>query len=145
MSRGTSISIKQLEESSLHAVSSGDERWFPVFDWRDKPTFHKHLKPSFPSEMCMWEGPCVFRFKWNGPWDALTQKKSWISLQSLKCKLIFHITRWKDVWITCRDPTESPTSPPHGNKGTHIPLTPWEAREFQCFKSWQCLKVLEYC
>ena len=75
MSRGTSISIKQLEESSLHAMSSGNERWFPVFDWRDKPSFHKHLKRSFPSEICMWEGPCVFWFKWNGHWDALTRKK----------------------------------------------------------------------
>ena len=76
MSRGTSISVKQLEESSLYTMSSGSERWFPVFDWRDKPTFHKHLKRSFPSEICMWEGHCVFRFKWNGPWDSLTRKKA---------------------------------------------------------------------
>ena len=74
-SRGTSISVKQLEESSVYTISSGDETWFPVFKWRDKPTFHKHLKRSFPSGIYMWEGPCVLCFKWNGPQDALTRKK----------------------------------------------------------------------
>ena len=73
-SRVTSISVKQLEESSINTISSGDESWFPVFDWRGKPTFHKLLKRSFPSGIHMWEGPCVFCFKWNGPWDALTRE-----------------------------------------------------------------------
>ena len=49
--------------------------WFPVFDWRGKPTFHKHLKRSLPSEIAMWVGLCVFCLKWNGGWDGLTQKK----------------------------------------------------------------------
>ena len=31
---------------------------------------------SFPSAVGMWEGPCVFCLKWNGPWEALTQKKA---------------------------------------------------------------------
>ena len=89
MSRGTSISIKQLEESSLHAMSSGDERWFPVFDWRDKPTFHKHLKRSFHSEICLCEGPCVFWCKWNGPWDALTRKKAGFPCRDLNASSSF--------------------------------------------------------
>ena len=59
----------------MHPVSSGDESWFPVFDWRDKPTFHKHLKRRFPSGICMCQGPSVFCFKWNGQGDALTRKK----------------------------------------------------------------------
>ena len=50
--------------------------WFPVFYWRGKPTFHKHPKRSLPSEVGMWEGLCVFCLKWNGPRDALTQKKA---------------------------------------------------------------------
>ena len=50
--------------------------WFPVFDWRGKPTFHKHLKRNLPSEIGMWEGLCVFYLKWNGPREALTQKKA---------------------------------------------------------------------
>ena len=49
---------------------------FPVFDWRGKPTFHKHLKRSLPSKIFMWEGLCVFCLKCNGPWDALTQMKA---------------------------------------------------------------------
>ena len=57
-----------------HNVSGSE--WFPVFDWRGKPTFHKHLKRSLPSEIGMWEGLCVFCLKWNGPREALTQKKA---------------------------------------------------------------------
>ena len=60
----------------MHPISSGDESRFPVFNWKDKPSFHKLLKRSFPSGICMWEGPCVFSFKWNGPQDALTWKKA---------------------------------------------------------------------
>ena len=56
-------------------VISGWER-FPVFEWTGKPTFHKHLKRSHPSEIGMWEGHCVFCLKWNWPRDALTQKKT---------------------------------------------------------------------
>ena len=50
--------------------------WFPVFDWRGKPTFHKHLQRSLPSEVGMWEGLFVFCLKWNGPRDDLTKKKA---------------------------------------------------------------------
>ena len=67
----------------MDTVSSGDESWFHVFDWRDKPTFHKPLKKSFPSGLCMLEGPCVFCFKWNGPRDSLTQKKAWFPCRGL--------------------------------------------------------------
>ena len=49
--------------------------WFPDFDWRGKPTFHKHLKRSLPSEIGMWERLCVFFLKYNGRRDALTKKK----------------------------------------------------------------------
>ena len=60
----------------MHPISSQDESWFPVFDWRGEPTFHKQIKWSFPSAIVMWEGPCVFCLKWNGPGEALTQKKA---------------------------------------------------------------------
>ena len=59
----------------MHHISTHDERWFPVFDWRGEPTFHKHLKSSFPTAIGMWEGPCVFCLNWNGPREALNQKK----------------------------------------------------------------------
>ena len=59
----------------MHPISSQDERSFLVFDWRGEPNFHKHLK-SFPSAVLMWVGPCVFFLKWNGPREALTQKKA---------------------------------------------------------------------
>ena len=60
----------------MHPISSQDENWFHVFDWRCEPTFQKHLKSCFPSARGMWEGPCVFCLKWNGPRDTLTQKKA---------------------------------------------------------------------
>ena len=60
----------------MHPILSKDESWFPVFDWGGEPTVHKHLKSCFPSAIGMCEAPCVFCLKWNGPWDALTQKKA---------------------------------------------------------------------
>ena len=141
---GTSISVKKQEENSGHRISSGDESWFPVFDWRGKPTFHKHLKMNFLSGICMWEGPCVLCFKVNIPRDALIRRRPNFPAES-KCMLIIHITRWKDVWILCKDAPESPRSPPHLEKGPQIPLTHREARAVHCFKCWRCLRILEYC
>ena len=60
----------------MNPIQSQDESWFPDFDWSGEPTYHKHLKWSFPSAIGMWKGPCVFCLKWNGPWEALTQKKA---------------------------------------------------------------------
>ena len=60
----------------MHPISSQDESWFPVFDWRGQPTFHKHLKKSFPAAIGIWERSSVFSLKWNGPRDALTKKKA---------------------------------------------------------------------
>ena len=60
----------------MHPISSQDESWFPVFDWRFEPSFHQHLKWSFPSAISMWEGPCVSYLNWNGPRETLTQKKA---------------------------------------------------------------------
>ena len=70
------ISVQQIEESSLHPISSQYESWFPVLDWRFEPNFHQHLKWSFPSAIVMWEGPCVFCLKWNEPRETLTKKKA---------------------------------------------------------------------
>ena len=60
----------------MHTVSSQDESWFPIFDLRGEPTFLKHLRWSFPSAISLWEGPCGFWLKWNGPPEALIQKKA---------------------------------------------------------------------
>ena len=60
----------------MHSISSKDESWCPVFDWKFEPTFHKYLKRSFPSAIGMWVGHCVSCLKWNAPREALTQKKA---------------------------------------------------------------------
>ena len=122
----------------LHPISSQEERWFPVFDWRLETTFHQHLKWSFPSAIVMWEGPCVSCLKWNGP------RRPWLkegrnSLQWLKFRLVFYLTRWSDVWIPCGDPRESHRSPPHLDRGNHITLIPREAHRIQGFKRWRWL------
>ena len=70
-----------------HIISGWE--WFPVFDWRGKATFLKHLKRSLPSEIVMWEGLCVFCLKWNGPWDDLTQKKAGFPCSGLKAGSYF--------------------------------------------------------
>ena len=48
---------------------------------------------------------------------GLDSKEGRISLQSLKFRLIFHLTRWWHVWIPCRDPRESCSSPSHLDRG----------------------------
>ena len=37
--------------------------------------------------------------------------------EEASCMLIVHITRWKNVWVPCRDPTESPRPPLHLKRG----------------------------
>ena len=51
--------------------------------WRFEPTFHQHLKWSFPSAVGMWVGPCVFCLKWNGPRETLTQNKAGLPCSGL--------------------------------------------------------------
>ena len=36
---GTWISVKKHDERPGQPISSGDESWFPVFEWRGKPSF----------------------------------------------------------------------------------------------------------
>ena len=60
----------------MHPISSQDKSWFPDFDWRFEPTFHQHLKWSFPSAIGMREGPSVSCLKWNARRETLTQKKA---------------------------------------------------------------------
>ena len=40
-------------------------------------------------------------------------KEGRISLQRFKCRLVFHLTIWRDVWIPCGHPMECPRSPPY--------------------------------
>ena len=70
-------------------------------------------------------------------------KEERISLQWLKFSLVFHVTRWRDVWIPCGDPRESRRSPPHLDRVNNITLTPREAHGIQCFKKWWCPTLLE--
>ena len=67
-----------------------------------------------------------------------------ISLQWLKFRLVYQLTRWRHVWIPCGDPRESRKSPPHLDRGPHIPLTPREAHGIPWFKgddAWLFLKI----
>ena len=70
-------------------------------------------------------------------------KEGLISLHCLKFRLVFHLTRWRDVWIPCGVPRESLRSPPHLDRGNHITLTPREAHGIQGFKRWWCLTLFE--
>ena len=70
-------------------------------------------------------------------------KEGRISLQWLKFRLVFQLTRWRDIWMPCGDPRESRRSPPHLDRRNHISLTPREAHGIQCFKRWRCLTIFE--
>ena len=123
-----------------HIISGWE--WFPVFDRRGKPTFHKHLKWSLPSEIGMWEGLCVFCLKWNDPWCP-DSKKGGVSLHLLKCMLIFHLPRRRDDRIPCGVSRESHSPPPLLDRRPHILLTHREVRWVHCFKRWWCLTLRE--
>ena len=70
-------------------------------------------------------------------------KEGWISLQWLQFRPVFHLTRWRDVWIPCGYLRERRISPPHLDRGNYIPLTPQEAHGIQCFKGYLCLILFE--
>ena len=76
----SSIVDHQFQYSNVRKVLSTPYclgmRMSSVFNWRSKPTFHKHLKRSLPSVIGMWEGLCVSCLKWNGHRAILTQKKA---------------------------------------------------------------------
>ena len=59
----------------MHHISSQDESWFPVLDWRGKPGFHKHLKWSFPTAIDRREGLC-FLSQVECTARGMTQKKA---------------------------------------------------------------------
>ena len=44
-------------------------------------------------------------------------KEGRISLQWPKFRVLFHLTRWRDVWIPCGVPRERRWSPPHLDRG----------------------------
>ena len=71
------INFSTVTRGKLHAPHKVSRWELIICLWcRGKPTFHKHLKWSFPSAIAMWEGPWVFCLKWNGLRGALTQKKA---------------------------------------------------------------------
>ena len=135
---GTSISVKQQDEKPGNPISSGDESWFPVFEWRRKPSFHKHLKRSFPLGICMWEGPCVYASSEMDPEMPWLERSTNFPAEA-SCMLIVHITKWKDVWVPCRDTRKSPRPPLHLKNGPNMPLTTRKARGVHCFKFWRWL------
>ena len=132
---GTSISVKQQDESPGNPISSGHESWFPVFDWRGKPSFHKHLKRNFPLRICMWEDPVFYASSEMDPEMPWLLRSPNFPAEA-SCMLIVHTTRWKDVWVPLRDPTESPKLPLHLKKGPNMPFTTRKPRGVHCFKCW---------
>ena len=61
------------------------------------------------------------------------------------CMFICHITRWKDVWVPCRDPTESPRPPLHHKKGPNMPLTTRKPHGVHCFNfddAWKFFNIV---
>ena len=84
----------------MYHISSQDGSWFPVFDWRGEPVFHKHLKWSFPQQY-VGERDSVISFSFGMYRERPDSKESLISLQWLKFSIVFHLTRWRDVWIPC--------------------------------------------
>ena len=123
-----------------HPISSGDESWFPVFEWRGKPSFHKHFKRSFPLGICMWEDPVFYASSEMDPEMPWLERSPNFPAEA-SCMLIVHITRWKDVWVPWRGPRKSPRPPLHLKNVPNMPLTTRKPRGVHCFKFWRCLTI----
>ena len=61
-------------------------------------------------------------------------KEGRISLQCLKFRLEFQLTRWRDVCIPCGDPRESHSSPPHLDRGNHTNITNLKRENYNILK-----------
>ena len=73
-SRGRSLQGKWEMHSGCSVKITFSTWWFLVY---------------YPSEIGMWEGLCVFCPKWNGPRDALTQKKAGLPCSGLNAGSYF--------------------------------------------------------
>ena len=61
------------------------------------------------------------------------------------CMLIIHITRWKDVWVPCRDPRKSRRPPLHLKNGPNMPLTTRKPSGVHCSNfddAWQFFNIV---
>ena len=107
-------------------------------EWRGKPSFHTHLKRSFPLGICMWEDLVFYASSEMDPEMHWLERSPNFPAEA-SCMLIVHITRWKDVWVPGWDATESPRPPLHLKNGPNMPLTTRKPRGVHCFKFWRCL------
>ena len=127
----------------MYPISSQEESWFPGFYWTVRPTLNKQLKRSLPSPIRMWEGPWVFCLKWNGYRDSLIRNKVGFPWSDLNAGSSFI---WQDEGMSesCGDPRGNPSSPPHLDRGLHIP---WHLERLMKFKAskvdetWLFLKI----
>ena len=123
-----------------------------------------HMVPRWELIPCLWLKRCASfpqapqeefslnRRKVRGTLHFLSQvewtprgpdsKDGTISLQWIKFRLVFHLTRWRHVWIHWGDPWGSHRFLPHLDMGPLIPLNPREEHGIQCFIRWRCLTLL---
>ena len=96
---GTSISVKQQDEKPGHPISSGDESWFPVLEWRGKPG---NLLSSPDNMECPGFSSCCFT-EIDVPIDL-----RWVSegisglLQRMSSHLLYMMWNESRLWIQWR-------------------------------------------
>ena len=95
----------------MDAISSQEESGFPGFCWRYTFTFHKSLKRSLPSAIVRGTLSLLPQVEWIP--RCPDSKEGQIFLQWLECRLLFHRTRWSNVWMPCGDTKDSPRCPTH--------------------------------
>ena len=117
---------------------------FSVWEW-----FHLRMKSYANFSQALQEEPSLRNRYVRGTLCFLPQvewttrcpdsKQGRVSLQWLKCRLIFHLTRWRDDRIPCGDSRVSHSPPPLLDRGPHILLTHREMRWVHWFKRWHWL------
>ena len=107
--------VTQGKHHAPHIVS----RWelIPCLWLNRLATFPQATQEEFSLSNRYVRGTLFFLFQLEWTPRSPYSKEGRISLQWLKFRLIFHLTRWRDVWIPCGDPRESRRSPPHLGRG----------------------------
>ena len=88
--------------------------------------------------------PCSTSYRISGLTSFRNIQTSPPHLQWLECRLVFHLTRWRVVWVTCGLPRECRRSSPRLDTGSHISWHLARHVEFNSSKgdeAWLFLKI----
>ena len=112
------INFRTATKGELHAPHT-ISRWelIPCLCLKQWATFPQAPQEEFSLSNRYVKGTLLFLSQVEWSPRGSDSKEGLISLQWLKFRLIFHLTRWRHDWIPCGDLRERRRSPPHLDRG----------------------------